>query len=78
MKNIEYYSEFFPDSTRGHLIHLMDMYLCNKVYNTRYVDLVPLVIANVLQLYVLIMTEGTHGPSIDIIHTNVKNGVVGE
>ena len=68
----------FPDSIRGHLIYLMDVYLCNKVYNTQYGDLVPPVIANALHLNVLIITEGTRGPSTDIVHANVKNDVVGD
>ena len=48
------------------------MYLSNKVYNTQYSDLVPIVIANVLHLNILIITEGTHGPSTDIVYTKSK------
>ena len=59
--NIENYSQFFRDSSRDDLIHFMNLYLCNKIYDTRYGDLVTLAIANTLHVNVLIISEGTQG-----------------
>ena len=78
LKNIENYSQFFRDSSRDDLIHFMNLYLCNKIYNARYGDLVPLVIANALHVNVLIISEGTQGFSTEVVYTNAGNDDMGE
>ena len=77
MINIEHYSQFFGDSSRDYLIQFMNLYLCNKLYDTRYGDLVPRVIANALHVNVLISSEDEQGFSSEVIYTNAGNDVVG-
>ena len=56
----------------------MNLYLCNKIYDTRYGDLVPIVIANALNVNVLIISEGTQGFETEVVYTNAGNDNMGE
>ena len=64
--NIENYLQFFRHSSRDDLIHFMNLYLCNKIYDTRYGDLVP-------HVNVLIISEGTQDFETEVVYTNAEN-----
>ena len=41
ISNIGYYASFYVDTTEDQVIKQMKLYITNKIYNTRYGDLVP-------------------------------------
>ena len=71
------YLQFLVDSSHDDLRYHMNQYVFNKMYNTDFGNLVPLVIANVLHVNIGIISEGDHGYCARIIHTSASNDILG-
>ena len=71
------YLQFLVDSSHDNLRYHMNQYVFNKMYNTDFGNLVPLVIANVLHVNIGIISEGDHGYCARVIHTSANNDILG-
>ena len=71
------YLQFLVYSSHDDLRYHMNQYVFNKMYNTDFGNLVPLVIANVLHVNIGIISEGDHGYCARVIHTSASNDILG-
>ena len=71
------YLQFLVDSSHDDLRYHMNQYDFNKMYNTDFDNLVPLVIANDLHVNIGIISEGDHGYCARVIHTRASNDILG-
>ena len=55
--NIDTYDSFLVNGTIEELKLYMNLYLCHKIYDTPYGDMVPLVLSNALGLTLLILSK---------------------
>ena len=55
--NIDMYVSFLVNGTIEELKSYMHLYLCHKIYDTPYGDMVPLVLSNALGLTLLILSK---------------------
>ena len=61
MLNLDMYVNFLINGTSADLISYMYLYLYEKIYDTPYGDMVPLVLANALGLNLIIISKSTAG-----------------
>ena len=61
ISNIGYYTPFYDNFTKDQLLNQMKMYITDKVYDTRYGDLVPLVTSNALNIGIVIIEKMANG-----------------
>ena len=76
--HIEYYSQFLLESARDKLVEYMNSYIYDKLYNTPYGDLVPLVLANALNINIVIIYEGIQGLAARAIYSDSGDEAAGE
>lgn len=76
--HMEYYSQFMIDTSNDNLFEYMNLYIYDKLYNTPYGDLVPLVLANALNINIVIISEGIQCLVAQTIHANSGDEVAGE
>ena len=74
MSNLDMYTDFLINGTSTDLIYYMCLYLYDKVYDTPYGDMVPLVLANDLGLNLIIISKSTMGYDIRQVCCGVLNG----
>ena len=55
--NIDTYVSFLVNGTIEELKSYMNLYLCHKIHDTPYGDMVPLVLSNALGLTLLILSK---------------------
>ena len=65
--NLSAYVEFLINSSSAVLPEKMERYVKDKVYNTVFGDMVPLIISNALNINLLIITKTDLGHSFDMI-----------
>ena len=58
-------------------MYYMNLYVFNKMYNTDFGNLVPLVLANVLHINIAIISKDVHGYNVRVIHTNASTDTLG-
>ena len=75
---MEYYSHFLLEPFRDNLVHYMNQYVYDKVYNTPYRDLVPLIVANALDINIVTISDANLGPEARTIYTYTCKGAMGE
>ena len=56
----------------------MKQYLHNKMYNIPYGDLVPLILANALNITIVTISEGAQATESRIIHANTGDEAAGK
>ena len=71
------YLQFLVDSSHHDLMYYMNQYVFNKMYNTNFGNLVPLVLANVLHINIAIISKDVHGYNARVIHTNASTDTLG-
>ena len=59
------------------LVYYMNQYVFNRMYNTDFGNLVPLVLANVLRVNIGIISNDVHGYKARVIHANASNDTLG-
>ena len=74
MSNLDMYTDFLINGTSTDLIYYMCLYLYDKVYDTPYGDMVPLVLANALGLNLIIISKSTMGYDIRQVCCGVLDG----
>ena len=57
LANVNEYVQFYENNPEATLVKDMDRYLCHKIYGTRYGDIVPMILANALQLNLVLTNE---------------------
>ena len=65
--NLSAYVEFLINSSSAVLLEKMERYVRDKVYNTVFGDMVPLMISNAFNINLLIITKTDLGHSFDMI-----------
>ena len=75
MLNLDMYVNFLINGTSADLISYMYLYLFEKIYNTPYGDMVPLVLANALGLNLIIISKSTAGYDIRRVCCDVLNEI---
>ena len=75
--NANRYLQFLVDSSHHDLMYYMNLYVFNKMYNTDFGNLVPLVLANVLHINIAIISKDVHGYNVRVIHTNASTDTLG-
>ena len=76
-ENANRYLQFLVDSSHHDLMYYMNLYVFNKMYNTDFGNLVPLVLANVLHINIAIISKDVHGYNVRVIHTNASTDTLG-
>ena len=76
-ENANRYLQFLVDSSHHELMYYMNLYVFNKMYNTDFGNLVPLVLANVLHINIAIISKDMHGYNVWVIHTNASTDTLG-
>ena len=64
ISNIDLYVSFLLQGTRAILLSQMNMYIYDKMYDTRYGDMLPLVLCNALCLNLIILSQTASGYDI--------------
>ena len=77
IEHAELYLQFLVDSCHNDLMYYMNQYVFNKIYDTDFGNLVPLVLANVLHVNIGIISEGVQGYNARVIHANASNNTLG-
>ena len=73
----ERYLQFLVDSCHNDLMYYMNQYVYNKIYDTDFGNLVPLVLANILHVNIGIISESVQGYNARVIHANASNNTLG-
>ena len=69
VSNIDYYIPFIPCISNDQLIREMSLYINDKVYDTKFGDLAPLITSNSLAIHIMIISEMENGEfSTDFVH----------
>ena len=70
VSNIDNYIPFIPGISKDQLIREMRLYINDKVYDTKFGDLVPLITSNSLAIYIMIISEMENGEfsTTDFVH----------
>ena len=76
-ENANYYLQFLVDSSHQDLTYYMNQYVFNKMYNTDFGNLVPIILANVLHVNIGIISKDVHGSNVRVIHANASNDKLG-
>ena len=77
IEHAELYLQFLVDSCHNDLVYHMNQYVFNKIYDTDFGNLVPLVLANALHVNIGIISEGVQGYNARVIHANACNNTLG-
>ena len=72
-ENVNHYLKFLVDSSHHDLMYYMNQYVSNKMYNTDFGNLVPLILANVLHVNIGIISKDMHGYNARVIHANASD-----
>ena len=71
--NINEYVQFYEENPHAALLRDMDRYLNYKIYNTRYGDIVPMILANALQLNLVLINDLTVVQKLQLVECRVPH-----
>ena len=71
--NMHIYKSFLSSDMNGSMCELMNNYLVLKQYDSRYGDMVPMIISNCIKRDLLIISEWQDGLTTDIKHVQYRN-----